>query len=608
MKRFSFILTAMFLVLAACSEQPSGPATEGDAGLRKAVTQDANGEFDLKDRYIVVFKDEVGNVDAAVEQMTRGNGSTVHYRYRHAIKGFCATIPPQAIEGLRHNPNVAYIEPDGMMYAIATQPSVPSWGIDRIDQAALPLSTTYTYNNDGAGVTVYIIDTGIRYDHQEFNSRAIFGFDAFGGTGADGNGHGTHVSGTVGGSTVGVAKGVTLVAVRVLNNKGSGTTAGVIAGVDWVTANHASLSVANMSLGGGYYKALNDAVADAVNAGVTFVVAAGNESTDASTKSPASTPTAITVGATTSTDGWAYYSNYGSIVDVLAPGSGIVSAYKNSSTSYATMSGTSMASPHVAGVAALYLKANPGATPTAIQSAIKSGATPGAIPGAPSGTTRDLLYSLVAGGGGGGGGTAPAAPTNLIATAVSSSQINLIWTDNATDESGFYIERLDGSNFVQIASVGANTTTYSNTGLTGNTQYKYRVRAWNSYGNSAYSNEASATTPQQPSLADVWLTAASGSAAMINKSNWSATLTVELKNSSGQGMQDLIVYVSWSGGATGSATAITDANGQASITTGPLNYKKVASVDMTVTNVTGTNINYQGPASGVTLPVRVSKP
>jgi hypothetical protein len=606
MKRFSFLLTALFLVFAACSDQPAGPSTEGDADLRKAVTQDANGEFDLKDRYIVVFRSEVGNVDEQVDRMTRGNGSTVHFRYRHAIKGFCATIPPQAVEGLRRNPNVAYIEPDGMMYAITTQYNVPSWGIDRIDQASLPLSTSYTYNNDGAGVTVYIIDTGILYNHVEFGGRASFGMDVIGTTGLDENGHGTHVAGTVGGANVGVAKGVTLKSIRVLNKRGSGTTSGVIAGVDWVTANHAPLSVANMSLGGGYYLPLNQAVAGAVTAGVTFVVAAGNESTDASTKSPASEPTAITVGATTSTDGWAYYSNYGTVVDILAPGSSIYSAYKTSTTSYATMSGTSMASPHVAGVAALYKAANPGASPSSIENAIKTGATANVISGVPANTTDDLVYSLIAGGG--GGGTAPAAPTTLSASAISSSQINLTWTDNASDESGFYIERFNGTAFVQIATVGADATSFSNTGLNASTLYQYRVRAFNSYGNSAYSNIASATTSAATPIPMItaYVTSAVGTSAWVNPVSWAATLTVEVMDASSSGapVSGATVAVSW---ANGSGTGITNSSGVATVTTGSMNVKKITSVSMTINSVTGSNISGYN-LSGVTNPVVVQKP
>lgn len=500
MKRFPLSLVLALVFFAACSDQPSGPATDSENALGKAAPVDLTDEtIDLKDRYIVVFKESVGNVDELVDQMTRGNGSTVHYRYRHALKGFAATIPPQAVEGLRRNPNVAYIEPDGMMYAIATQSPVPSWGLDRIDQTNSSPNNQYVYNNDGTGVTVYIIDTGIRYDHVQFGGRASFEFDAFGGTGADGNGHGTHVAGTVGGNTVGVAKNVALKSVRVLNNQGSGTTSGVIAGINQVAGYHSQYSVANMSLGGGYSSSLNSAVAAAVNSGVTFVVAAGNESTLASTKSPASEASAITVGATASGDAWASYSNYGGVVDILAPGTYIYSAWKNSSTSYNTISGTSMATPHVAGVAALYKAANINATPAQIESALEGAATQNAINGVPSGTPNLLVYSLVA-------------------------------------------------------------------------------------GQSA-----------MPSLTNVHVGVITATSVLTGSKTWTATFTVPVHDASHGPVDGALVTVAYSGGITGTATA-TSANGVVTFTTPSINTKK-ASVTLTVTGITGTNLWYQASAN-----------
>jgi subtilisin family serine protease len=274
-----------------------------------------------------------------------------------------------------------------------------TWGIDRIDQRDLPLSTTFSYVNTGLGVTAYIVDTGIRLSHTQFTGRVSSGYDAIdGGSADDCNGHGTHVAGTVGGTTVGVAKGVSLVAVRVLDCGGSGTWSGVVAGVDWVAANAVKPAVANMSLGGGASTTLDDAVARAINAGVTFVVAAGNGNTGGKAQpacnySPARVPAAITVGATGSTDAKASYSNYGTCVDIFAPGNSILSAWYTSDTAGNTISGTSMASPHVAGVAALYLQSNGAASPATVSNALTSGATVGKVTNAGTGSPNRLLFT-----------------------------------------------------------------------------------------------------------------------------------------------------------------------------------------------------------------------
>ena len=280
------------------------------------------------------------------------------------------------------------------VFTISTTQSPATWGLDRIDQRARPLSNSYTYTRTGAGVRAYIIDTGIRFSHGEFGGRATSGFDAVdGGAADDCNGHGTHVSGTVGGATYGVAKGVSLVGVRVLDCAGSGTTSGVIAGVDWVTANHVKPAVANMSLGGGASAALDQAVANSIAAGVTYAIAAGNSNARACNYSPARVATAITVGATTSTDARASYSNWGSCLDLFAPGSSITSSWYTSNTATNTISGTSMATPHVAGVAALYLQGNPGATPATVRNALVANATSGVVGNARTGSPNLLLFT-----------------------------------------------------------------------------------------------------------------------------------------------------------------------------------------------------------------------
>ncbi|MCT4356178.1 S8 family peptidase [Streptomyces sp. Je 1-79] len=281
-----------------------------------------------------------------------------------------------------------------------TQPGA-TWGLDRIDQRDLPLSTTYTYNRTASNVTAYIIDTGIRTSHSEFGGRATVGTDTVGGgqNGQDCQGHGTHVAGTVGGAKYGVAKGAKLVAVRVLDCNGSGTTAGVIAGVDWVTANAVKPAVANMSLGGGANTSLDDAVKRSIASGVTYAVAAGNGNflglpARACNYSPARVPEAITVGATDSADKRASFSNYGTCVDLFAPGVSITSAWKDGDTATNTISGTSMAAPHTAGVAALYLSANPTASPAQVSTALVNNATSGKVQNPLSGSPNRLLHSV----------------------------------------------------------------------------------------------------------------------------------------------------------------------------------------------------------------------
>jgi subtilisin family serine protease len=279
-------------------------------------------------------------------------------------------------------PGVAAVEEDQPIQLANTQSAV-TWGLDRVDQRHLPLSSTYSYTADGSGVTAYVIDTGIEFAHSDFGGRAVSGYDSIdGGSADDCNGHGTHVSGTIGGSAYGMAKGVRLVAVRVLDCAGAGTIAGVIAGIDWVTYNHNGPSVANMSLGGGFNQPVNDAVTKSIAHGVTYAIAAGNSNANACSFSPASTPGAITVAATTlsgGTDVRAGFSNYGSCVDVFDPGVNITSAWIGSTTAINTISGTSMASPHVAGLAALYLQSNPYATPALVNDVVKSTAVAGIV-------------------------------------------------------------------------------------------------------------------------------------------------------------------------------------------------------------------------------------
>ena len=350
-------------------------------------------------RYIVVYKDSVADPEGESERMVRSARGVRHHAYTHALKGFAATLSDEAVQRLRSDPDVASIEQDQEI-SIDDVEDQATWGLDRIDQVDRPLDTQYHYNSAGSGVYAFIIDTGIRATHTEFTGRVVAGFTAITDTNGtnDCNGHGTHVAGTVGGTTYGVAKLVKLVPVRVLGCNGSGSTGGVIAGIDWVAKQSAMRpAVANMSLGGARTSALNIAVANAVAAGVTMVVAAGNDDADACLKSPASEPTAITVGATTSGDARASFSNWGTCVDLFAPGVDITSAWNTGNSATNTISGTSMATPHVTGVAALVASANPTSSPVAIANFIVANATPDHVASPGTGSPNLLVYSLATG-------------------------------------------------------------------------------------------------------------------------------------------------------------------------------------------------------------------
>jgi subtilisin family serine protease len=353
----------------------------------------------------VVFNDDVGpDLPAVAADMARMNGARLGYVYQRALKGFSAEMSEGRARAMARDPRVAWVEEDGEVELSATQ-SNATWGLDRVDQRDRPLSGTYTYNYTGSGVKAYIIDTGIRRTHTDFGARAIHGYSAIndGRGSTDCNGHGTHVAGTVGGSTWGVAKGATLVAVRVLDCNGSGTNSGVIAGVDWVTSDHASgaPAVANMSLGGGASSALDTAVRNSISDGVTYVVASGNSNVDACNSSPARVSEAITVNSSTSSDARSSFSNWGSCTDIFAPGSSITSAWYSSDPATNTISGTSMATPHVAGAAALYLHQNGYKSPSTVWAAIRDNATPNKISDV-KGSPNLLLYTLFGSSGGGG--------------------------------------------------------------------------------------------------------------------------------------------------------------------------------------------------------------
>ncbi len=365
---------------AAPEAPPAAPAGQ--------VVRKADG---IEDEYIVVMKGaplgrrapaQRADVEASIDRLASRHGAAVRHRYSASLRGFSARMPFAAAQALARDPEVAFVEQDAVVRASAVQ-SNATFGLDRIDQRSLPLDGKYGFTSDGAGVTVFVIDTGIRTTHAEFTGRILPGATAIeDGNGVeDCNGHGTHVAGTVGGTTFGVAKKASLVPIRVLDCEGSGSNAGVIAGVDHVAANHPPRSVANMSLGGGASAALDTAVRNAIASGVTMIVAAGNETQDACNVSPAREPMAITVGATTKTDARADFSNFGTCVDLMAPGADITSAGITGDTSTDVLSGTSMAAPHVAGAAALYVAQNPSATPAQVAMGLVSAATPNQLSG-----------------------------------------------------------------------------------------------------------------------------------------------------------------------------------------------------------------------------------
>ncbi|MEV4662465.1 S8 family serine peptidase [Micromonospora echinofusca] len=470
-------------------------ATPAMAAEPVGTIRAAGGATAVADSYIVVFKDSSvarGGVGDSAQRLVGRHGGSVARTYAAALRGFEVRVGAKAAARIAADPAVAYVEQNHTVSISGTQTNPPSWGLDRIDQRALPLNSSYTYPNTASNVHAYIIDTGIRFSHSDFGGRAVSGYDAVdGGSADDCNGHGTHVAGTVGGSAYGVAKGVQLVGVRVLNCQGSGTNAGVIAGVDWVTANAVKPAVANMSLGGGANTTLDTAVRNSINSGVSYGLAAGNDSGgNACNTSPARTAEGITVGSTTNTDARSSFSNIGTCLDIFAPGSSITSAWHTSDTSTNTISGTSMATPHVVGAAALVASANPAWTPQQVRDYLVNNATSNVVTNPGTGSPNKLLYVV--------NGDTP--PTNDFSVSVSP-------TSGSTAPGG----SVTATVATATTNGSAQSVSLSASGLPSGATASFSPATVTSGGSSTLTISTSASTPPGTYSVTVTGTAASGS-------------------------------------------------------------------------------------------------
>ncbi|MET7795399.1 S8 family peptidase [Streptomyces decoyicus] len=387
------LVTAISAAVAATGIAAVTAVTAGASPAAEGKIYGAEAKGAVNGSYIVMLKKSVRTAESG--DLASKYGGKVKRSFTSAIDGFSATgLSAEEAKHLAADPSVDKVVQNKKFHINEAQDNPPSWGLDRIDQADTKGDKKYNYPDAaGEGVTAYVIDTGIHISHKDFGGRAAYGFNAIDKSdkAEDDNGHGTHVAGTIGGTKHGVAKKAKVVAVKVLDGEGSGTTEQVVAGIDWVTKNHKGPSVANMSLGGGVDEALDTAVKKAIDSGVTFGVAAGNESSDAGQSSPARVKEAITVASSTKDDEQSDFSNFGTAVDLYAPGSDITSDWNSGDDATKTISGTSMATPHVVGAAAVYLAGHKDAKPADVEKALTAGATADKISNPSEGTPNKLL-------------------------------------------------------------------------------------------------------------------------------------------------------------------------------------------------------------------------
>jgi subtilisin family serine protease/chitodextrinase len=459
--------------------------------------------------YIITFTDDVSDIPGLAKQLAAQSGGVAKFTYTAALKGMAlSNVPDAAVDGLKHNPRVKMVEQDSTMSATAQQDFPPTWGLDFIDQHSSTLNGVYSYSNNGAGVSAYVFDTGILASHVEFGGRVMPGYTAINdGRGTDDCGiHGTGVASVLGGTTVGVAKGVAIYPVRIADCNGLAQWSSVIAGMDWVMKNPHHPAVANLSYSGVKSSTIDSAIQNFIKSGVTVVVSAGNDAMDACTRSPADVPEAITAGAMASFGAMSGFSNYGPCVDLFAPGQNLLGARNINNTSYGPWSGTSFSSPYTAGVAALYLSANPTATPAQVSQALVSAATPGIITGIPSGPNL-ALYSPFA--------TNLTVPQSLPTPSIVSTkascdssglpQVNLYYNPIFEESgpmgvtiyrNGAIVENWSGSQFDMTSSLPYEIDGSIFSNLPSNTSVSYQiVLRFTGYPNSALSAPVTLTTP-----------------------------------------------------------------------------------------------------------------